>query len=229
MVDQFIEALKREASDNVFNPWFEVDEAHEMGQSGPKIRRSQLKQYLSERYQADYVLLGEALGYQGGHFTGIAMTSERILLGKMAQHQIFPDDVFRGLCPERTSKPSIKPEGFSEPTATIVWGLLNRENLDTRKFILWNAFPWRPYHPSKGRLSNRTPTRTELGEGGHLLKKLLSFIQPKKVIAVGNKAATQLKTLGIETQKVRHPAYGGASAFCSGLLREIEHKMEGRS
>src|ERR1700720_621473 len=104
-VDNFLRLLKRSPSGAVFNPWWEVDEQNDIGRDAPAIRRRQLRAYLRKRLgKAKLALIGEALGYRGGHFSGIPMTSERILLGKKKDAGIEPKDVFSGVAARRTSK-----------------------------------------------------------------------------------------------------------------------------
>jgi len=121
--------------------------------------------------------------------------------------------VFKNLVPQRTSREDLKPLGFTEPTATIVWGFLADQRIDFRRVILWNAFPWHPYHLDRGLLSNRTPNETELAAGHQVLRELLTLGQFKKIVAIGEKSASQLQQLGIAAKKVRHPANGGAGKF----------------
>jgi hypothetical protein len=214
-IQPFIRSLKQSPSGNgIFNPWYDRDPENDGNGQGPKIRRLQLEAYLTERIvPCRTVLVGEALGYQGGHFTGIAMTSERILMGGQSNRGILPQHVFKSVEPQRTSSAAVKPMGFSEPTATIVWGHLVDAGLDTRQFILWNAFPWHPFNAKKGMLSNRTPTDTELNTGISILEQLLSLTGQVKMIAVGEKSMTVMHQAGIDAIKVRHPANGGATKF----------------
>src|SRR5438128_8878170 len=115
-VDNFLRLLKRSPSGAVFNPWWEVDEENDIARAAPIIRRQQLRAYLQQRLgSAKVAVIGEAVGYRGGHFSGIPMTSERILLSNQPI-------IVAGFKPRRTSKPSVCPDGFSELTATIVWG-----------------------------------------------------------------------------------------------------------
>lgn len=220
-MDSFIKSLKLLKLNNVFNPWFCHDRENDVNSDSPAIRLLHLKQYLSERKGAKYLLLAEALGYQGGHFSGIAMTSERILLGKMTHKSITPGHVFSKIAPQRTSKPSVKKDGFSEPTATIVWERLIKSGFDMKDFIFWNAFPWHPYNPKKGILSNRTPSDDEFKQGKAVLAELLKLTNITKIIAVGEKARIQLSKIGIEAPMVRHPANGGATKFREQILKEI--------
>jgi len=82
-IDDFLRLLKKSPSGAVFNPWWEVDERNDVGHNAPAIRRNQLRAYLEERLgKSKVAIIGEALGYRGGHFSGIPMTSERMLLGK---------------------------------------------------------------------------------------------------------------------------------------------------
>ena len=218
---KFIESLERKRTHNVFNPWFDHDPENDTDKDCSHIRMSQLRAYLSERKNAKFLLVAEALGYQGGHFSGIPMTSERILLNKMTHKAITPEHVFKGFSPQRTSLASVKADGFTEPTATIIWGMLIDAGLDTRNFIFWNAFPWHPYKPEKGILSNRTPTDNELEEGIRVLNNLIDFTDGARIIAIGNKSQVLLNTMGIDAPKVRHPANGGATKFREQLLVEI--------
>ena len=200
--------------DGVFNPWWEVDPENDINEYGPDIRRQQLFQYLKERIgRAKYLLIAEAIGYQGGHFTGIPMTSERILLGGQAKRGILPEHVFSGIKAKRTSKPDLKPLGFSEPTATIVWGHIVQSNLNPKDFILWNAFPWHPFKPDVGCLSNRAPDYSELQTGVKILAQLVKITGIDNIIAVGEKSFSALKFLSIKSKKIRHPANGGATKF----------------
>jgi len=223
MPDKFVASLSRYRAPAVFNPWGEVDLHNDQDRSAPKVRRQQLLNYLQERIgRADTLLCAEAIGYQGGHFSGIPMTSERLLLGGLVHKNLHPEIVFQGTSPQRTSRVELKRDGFTEPTATIVWGFLIEQGIDPRRVVLWNAFPWHPYHFDKGFLSNRTPVDTEL-EAGHLvLKRLLKLGQFKQVIAVGEKSAAQLRQLGVAAEKVRHPANGGAGKFRRQLAQLLE-------
>jgi uracil-DNA glycosylase len=213
-VEKLIRLLKKSPSGEVFNPWWQIDKQNDIGRDAPGIRRRQLRAYLCKRLKsARLAVIGEALGYRGGHFSGIPMTSERILLGKKINNGIEAAQIFSSITPRRTSKPEKCPEGFSEPTATIVWSTLLKLGLSPEQFVLWNAFPWHSFDPRLGILSNRTPTKSERAAGLPLLKAFLDLFPCDEIVALGNVAASQLKELDADMQRIRHPASGGAKLF----------------
>src|SRR6266699_5369431 len=213
-VEKFIRLLKKSPPGAVFNPWWQVDKQNDIGRNAPGIRRKQLGAYLRKRLgKAKLAVIGEAVGYRGGHFSGIPMTSERILLGRSNKVRMKSDEIFSAVKPRRTSKPEKCPEGFSEPTATIVWVALFRLGLKPDQFVLWNAFPWHSFDPHRGMLSNRTPNESERSTGLPVLKAFLKLFPCKPVVALGKIAAAQLQKLGVNAHCVRHPASGGAKLF----------------
>ena len=224
MLDEFLNLLKDSPNGDVFNPWWEVDFEHDQHHDSYKVRQQNLRAYFSERLdQVHYIMLAEALGYQGGHFTGIPMTSERLLLGELADKQLFGSHVFSGEH-QRTSKEKLNHKGFNEPTATIVWSELVRFNL-THKTILWNSFPWHPYKKQNGFLSNRTPTPSERRVGREVLKYLMAQFPNVRLLAIGRHAQQQLAEIGISSIGLRHPAHGGANLF----RNQLQELMSGPS
>ena len=96
-LDKFLRLLKASPSGAVFNPWWQMDEENDIGSHSTAIRRKHLAVYFRERLgKARLAIVGEALGYRGGHFSGIPMTSERMLLGKKP-------DIVAALCERRIS------------------------------------------------------------------------------------------------------------------------------
>ncbi len=221
-VENFIRLLKQSPPGSVFNPWWQVDKLNDIDRNAPVIRRKHLRAYLHRRLgKVKLVVIGEALGYRGGHFSGIPMTSERILLGKKENAGIKREHVFSSFKARRTSKRERCPDGFSEPTATIVWGTLLRLGLNPEEFVLWNAFPWHSFDPRRGMLSNRMPTKKERSAGLSVLKAFLDLFPRDEIVALGNVAALQLKELNVETHPVRHPASGGAKLFRQQIARIV--------
>jgi hypothetical protein len=229
-VEGFIRLLRQSPLGAVFNPWWQVDVQNDIGRIAPMIRRQQLSAYLHDRLgRAKIAVIGEALGYRGGHFTGIPMTSERMLLGRKpeivgaigrrgdAPTALDCDDkpplqIFSKIEPRRTSKSTLSPDGFSEPTATIVWSTLLKLGVLADEFVLWNAFPWHSFDRRRGQLSNRMPNKFEQLSGRPVLKAFLALF-PCEIVGMGKIAAEQLKELGFDAQCVRHPASGGAKLF----------------
>jgi hypothetical protein len=197
------------------------DPEHDADLDAPEVRRAHLERFLASRLgRARFMLIGEALGYQGGHFSGLPMTSERILLGFQSDRGALPEHVLPGFEPQRTSKPELKEKGFTEPTATIVWGELVELLDDTRHALLWNAFAWHPFEADQGLLTNRRPAASELEFGLPTLRAALDLFPRCTCIAVGKVAGECLSRLNREHLPVRHPAQGGATQFRS-QIREM--------
>jgi uracil-DNA glycosylase len=214
-LDKFLRLLEASPSGAVFNPWWQIDEENDIGPHSSAIRRKHLGVYFRERLgKARLAIVGEALGYRGGHFSGIPMTSERMLLGRQP-------DIIAGIKPRRTSKPSVCPDCFSEPTATIVWSALLKIGVLPDEFVLWNAFPWHSFDPHRGLLSNRMPNKSEQLSGRPVLKAFLELFACEQIVALGKIAAAQLEQLGVNARCVRHPASGGAKLFRQQIAKIV--------
>jgi hypothetical protein len=161
----------------------------------PAIRLENLRAYLAERAGADVVCLGEAGGYQGMRWSGIAFTSER--------------DLQRWGPPYRTT---CTVRCWSEPSGTIVHNVLAELGAEHR-VILWNTVPTHPHRPGEPQ-SNRRPTVAEVEAGAPLAMRLLELVRPRTVVAVGRIAES---VLPYGTAYVRHPANAGGPAFREGM------------
>lgn len=224
-IDKFIASLAEYKGDLVFNPWSDYDERYDKVKNAYEIRQNHLKQYLLPRLgKCKHIICAEAIGYQGGRFTGIAITCERMLMGN---HKIIePQDIFKAeYLPEdldllRTSNPDSEfiPErtrrqlGFNEPTDTVVWGAIKEHGIDPFSCLLWNIFPFHP-HKENEPMSNRTPTLEELEVGWNFAKELIKLNGECEILAVGQKAAQTLQGFNCEVHTLRHPANGGAKLY----------------
>ena len=195
------DALQQFRAPGVFNPWAERDPL-DMGDGGPDARLARLKAH----FDVDplLVLIGEAAGYQGCHFSGLAFTNERLMLeGRIPRVAV--DGRF-----------TARPRPWCEPSATVVWGALHAHGVAPRT-VLWNSFAWHPF--KDGNLySNRAPTRAELEAGRAVLDGVLGAFAGAALVAVGQVAGRSLRALGREpTAVLRHPSMGGANEFRAGL------------
>ena len=161
----------------------------------PAIRLANLRQYLAERRGADVLAVGEAAGYQGMRWSGIAFTSEFDLLRWGDPYG-------------RSSK---RPRPWKEPSGTIVHGILGELDAE-RRVILWNTVPTHPHLAGKP-LSNRRPTREEIAAGRVVVERLVGIVWPRVLVGIGRIACAALP----EATYVRHPAQSGATAFRLGM------------
>ncbi|MZP30467.1 uracil-DNA glycosylase [Heliobacterium undosum] len=224
-MEDFVGELAAFASPQAFNPWRDYHFDTDISPDAPEIRRAHLKQYLRLRKEAKYLFVAEAVGYQGGRFSGVALTSERMLMGK--HPDVSPAVILGDHMAGRTSNPAsphLKPaqraSGFAEPTATVVWKEIFHNGLSPFDVILWNIFPFHPYDAKKGLLSNRTPAKEELAVGAAFFGKLLSVASGAEgllVVAIGGHAAETLAKMGVAHRHVPHPSNGGTPGFRRGM------------
>lgn len=224
-VIKFIDELKAYmAPADVFNPWGEYTDEYDIGISAPKIRREHLQRYLECRITSARILfVAEAMGYQGGRFSGIPMTSERIITGH--HPDIHYECVFRGNAGVRTSNPlcsefkkTQSEMGFSEQTATIIWKAILEHDMNPYDVILWNIFPFHPFDEAKGLLSNRTPRAKELEEGVYYLKKLLNLcVKNIEIVCIGQHSKRMLDSMKRKSSHLEHPSKGGVRKFRAGF------------
>ncbi len=111
---------------------------------GAGERREWLRRYLTDRWDAPIVLVGEAAGYAGARLSGIAFTSV-YQLGVGEQRELSASIVHRALA-----------------------------KLDAeRTVLLWNTVPTHPHLPGQPR-TNRTPTPAEVKAGAQFLGQITS-------------------------------------------------------
>lgn len=186
----------------LFNPWRDTC-ADDLPGNTPEAKLQRLVQHLS--CDPAFILCGEAPGYQGCVRSGIAFTSERLLI----EGAIPRVTQVHGRLTERRLP-------FSEPSATIVWKTLYKLGI-AEKTLLWNAVQLHPYKPGNP-LSNRTPTPAEIALGAPAMRLLAEAFPNARIVAVGKKAEGLLTEMGVKLAgAVRHPANGGATAFAEGL------------
>ncbi len=191
-----------EGRDCLFNPYRDHC-AHDAPGNGPQAKLGRLISHLN--CDPEFIACGEAVGYAGARYSGIAFTSEK-LLGNGAIPRIRP----------LNARLSIRKLPFSEPSATIVWKTLYQLGIAERT-ILWNAVQLHPFRRDKP-WSNRTPTPEEVALGEPALRLLIDAFPHAKVVAVGKKSDGLLRDMGlIPAATVRHPANGGATLFASGM------------
>lgn len=200
-VSAFLDLLRAAPGGPVFNPWYQGDPGTDDADDAPAARRERLRLHLT--CNARVLLIGEAAGYQGCHVSGMAFTSERLILAGA-----IPRIVANG-------RLSVRPRPWSEPSATTVWGALHELEL-AEHAVLWNCFPWHPHRPEELQ-SNRTPTREEYASGLPVLQALCALHPRAAVLAVGKGAQAGLRQLGREVPSLRHPSMGGVTAFRAGL------------
>lgn len=220
-VSAFITELQRYHNKQAFNPWVDYEPSCDCANNAPAIRSDNLRRYLQLRRSAHYLFIAEGLGYQGGHFSGMAMTSERILLG--FHPDIKPQAVLGEYQYRRTSNPNSellnstqKKYGFNEPTATVMWTTLAEHGVDPFDVVLWNIFPFHPYKQGNV-LTNRAPSVEELAVGLVYAQQMLALVPQAVVVAVGQKSAKTLTQHGINCQAVPHPSMGGVNRFKAAL------------
>src|SRR5918995_4929806 len=111
-MDSIIDQLQSFNAPNVFNPWRDIDPLDTLGMHAPRARISRLQAHFDCR--PSYLLVGEAPGYQGCHFSGVPFVNEKLIL--------------EGSIPRITLRNRITTRRlpWCEPSATIMWRTLHK-------------------------------------------------------------------------------------------------------
>ncbi|HYF48071.1 MAG TPA: uracil-DNA glycosylase [Planctomycetota bacterium] len=189
------------------NPFRHEDSPHDL-KEGAAIRRRNVEIYLNTQLELrpQLILLGEAAGYQGCRFSGMAFTSE---------HTLQTNPFFAG---KGCARSGTRERLWREPSGTIVWETIG---LIQRPALLWNILPFHPHRKGEP-LSNRTPTPKERHSGLEYFLEVRKLFPEAAIIAVGRISAEVLTANGIKHECVRHPSNGGKREFQAGVLEIVK-------
>ena len=200
---EILNALKLMAFENTFNPYFDRCPVYDADEA-PELRRYYLEEMLERAAAAelDAIWVGRDLGYRGGRRTGLALTDDIHFSSHLVRWDLEPKRPTYG-------------EPVAERTAAAIWDILLRVNAPV---FLWNVFPLHPFGEGDP-FSNRAHNAQERRAGADILVKIVNYIKPRRIMAIGNDAFNVLSTAFSEEQvcKVRHPSYGGQNEFLATM------------
>jgi hypothetical protein len=147
--------------------------------------------------------MGRDLGYRGGRRTGLALTDE--------QHLTAVATLYPGA---KAAKVTLGPI-VAERTAAEIWRVLGQLEIPP---LLWNVFPLHPHEPGDP-FTNRKFTARELSVVDELNAELVRWLGIRRIIAIGQDAASYGAQFGAPVTCVRHPSYGGTAEFREGMRR----------
>jgi hypothetical protein len=208
--EHFVSNLRAVSLKNVFNPYSDRCEIHDVPDA-PERRARALLHMLNAAAETDVdaIWIGRDLGYRGGRRTGLALT----------------DDIHLTVHATRWSVTIERPTTGSmvaERTAAVVWSMLASV---TAHVFLWNVFPFHPHEPGDP-FTNRSHGARERAVGETILAELILILRPRRVVCIGNDAArAALRLCGLaDVVQVRHPSYGGQREFASqvGCLYDVK-------
>ena len=206
MIDSFIQQLATMPPPaNAYNPYY-IDSPN----PNNALRRRNFERYLKALHarSPSVLMVMEAPGYRGCRLTGVPVTSRKLLLEGVPEVGMF--GIEQGYeNPTDTEFARIQ----GEQSATIVWGLLRELRVVP---VIWNTYPFHPHRPDEP-LTNRKPRKPEIAIGMPFVEQMITMFTPQHVIAVGNVAYDTLTSMGVNCDKVRHPAQGGKNDFVAGM------------
>ena len=214
---KILKTLRDIQFENTFNPYFERCPVYD-AKNAPEIRRHYLAEMLDRAADSelDAIWVGRDLGYRGGRRTGLALTDDVHFANHLERWGL---DVQR----PTYGKP------VAERTATAIWDILLRINVPV---FLWNVFPLHPFIEGDP-FSNRAHNARERRAGAEILIQIVEYLQPKRIIAIGNDSYDVLSSAFSEdfVYKARHPSYGGQTEFLATMqslyaTQIVEHEPD---
>lgn len=204
----FVTAVASLRFENSFNPYTDRCNVHDRADA-PQSRAAALSAIIERATKTaiDAIWVGRDLGYRGGRRTGLALTDD-VNIARHAQRWNLVAD-----------RPTVG-AAVAERTAAVIWRMLDQ--IDANIF-LWNVFPLHP-HEIDDPFTNRQHNPKERKAGEEILNMLVRLLRPKRILAVGNDAASAARRIadGVPVICVRHPSYGGQAKFISQISELYE-------